>query len=254
MEVHHHSHHPKKWKEYVTEFIMLFAAVTLGFFAENIREHQIIEHKTKQNLQSVLLDLKKDSVLIQERTKEYTLATSLLNRLNNNFLDYQYKKITEKEYIENAFSISDSIGFGTSFYINNASYKNTIASGSLSNINSIELKRTISNYYEVYGAKLYDNNKILDDVVEYYSVYTLPKPGGRLANASSLDSSTYNLATLKEFYKSNQLLNHSLLSKEFIIYNQKALDRVKIYLMLMNLFEQKNNELTALIKEELAGK
>ena len=30
MEVHHHSHHPKKWKEYVTEFIMLFAAVTLG--------------------------------------------------------------------------------------------------------------------------------------------------------------------------------------------------------------------------------
>jgi len=44
MEVHHSHHsggHRKNWKEYITEFIMLFAAVTLGFFAENLREHQI---------------------------------------------------------------------------------------------------------------------------------------------------------------------------------------------------------------------
>ena len=47
MEVHHHSHHPKKWKEYVTEFIMLFAAVTLGFFAENYREHQLEKNREK---------------------------------------------------------------------------------------------------------------------------------------------------------------------------------------------------------------
>ena len=38
MEVHHHSHHPKKWKEYITEFLMLFLAVTLGFLAEYLRE------------------------------------------------------------------------------------------------------------------------------------------------------------------------------------------------------------------------
>ena len=40
MEVHHHAGHhgPKKWKEYITEFLMLFLAVTLGFLAENIRE------------------------------------------------------------------------------------------------------------------------------------------------------------------------------------------------------------------------
>ena len=41
MEV-HHSHHSmdkKSWKGYVLEFFMLFFAVTLGFFAENIREH-----------------------------------------------------------------------------------------------------------------------------------------------------------------------------------------------------------------------
>jgi hypothetical protein len=48
MEVHHHGHHPKKWKEYITEFIMLFAAVTLGFFAENIREHQVVNHRIEK--------------------------------------------------------------------------------------------------------------------------------------------------------------------------------------------------------------
>jgi len=39
MEVHHPHHptHKKKWSEYIIEFLMLFAAVTLGFFAENVR-------------------------------------------------------------------------------------------------------------------------------------------------------------------------------------------------------------------------
>jgi hypothetical protein len=37
MEVHHHGHihENKKWKEYLFEFLMIFLAVTLGFFVEN---------------------------------------------------------------------------------------------------------------------------------------------------------------------------------------------------------------------------
>src|SRR6266496_5119467 len=60
MEVHHHPdihHKPKKWKEYFLEFLMIFLAVTLGFFAENLRE--IIKDKKviKENIESVLADL-----------------------------------------------------------------------------------------------------------------------------------------------------------------------------------------------------
>ena len=51
MEVHHHTHHPKKWKEYITEFLMLFLAVSLGFLAENIREGQIEDHRAKEFLE-----------------------------------------------------------------------------------------------------------------------------------------------------------------------------------------------------------
>ncbi|MFX9061656.1 hypothetical protein ABTN34_17710 [Acinetobacter baumannii] len=40
MEVHHHPHAGKKsFKEYILEGIMIFIAVSMGFIAENIREH-----------------------------------------------------------------------------------------------------------------------------------------------------------------------------------------------------------------------
>jgi hypothetical protein len=65
MEVHHHSHHPKKWKEYVTEFVMLFAAVTLGFFAENYREGIVEQHKKEKLLHSVVDNFKLDKKEIE---------------------------------------------------------------------------------------------------------------------------------------------------------------------------------------------
>ena len=74
MEVHHHSHNPKKISEYFTEFIMLFAAVTLGFFAENYREHQIEKHREIQYLKNIHLDLERDIAeidRISQRNAEY---------------------------------------------------------------------------------------------------------------------------------------------------------------------------------------
>lgn len=249
MEVHHPHHptHKKKWSEYIIEFVMLFAAVTLGFFAENVREHQVVQHKTNQNLQSVILDLRKDSTLIQNRIKEYSEASVMLEALNKLFIDYQQLKFSKNDFLDSAIELSNQLRFGVSFYINNASYKNTIASGSFSNISSIELKRTISDYYEVYGAKLADNNRILDDVVEYYNVYTLPEPGGRFGkNRTQVEKKQ-----MKELYKSKNLFNYNLLSNEFIIYNQKAKDRVDIYLSLMEIFHQKNSELLILLKKHI---
>lgn len=60
MEVHHPHHpaHKKKWSEYLLEFVMLFAAVTLGFFAENIREGYIEKEHEHEYMVSMLEDLK----------------------------------------------------------------------------------------------------------------------------------------------------------------------------------------------------
>jgi hypothetical protein len=64
MEVHHHPdlHHKKKnFKEYFLEFIMIFLAVTLGFFAESIRENISNRHKESKYMESLVSDLKSDT-------------------------------------------------------------------------------------------------------------------------------------------------------------------------------------------------
>src|SRR5438067_12537526 len=56
MEVHKHPHHPthkKKWGEYFLEFLMIFLAVTLGFFAENFRENISDSHLEKRFAQQL---------------------------------------------------------------------------------------------------------------------------------------------------------------------------------------------------------
>jgi hypothetical protein len=69
MEVHHHGHVPKKWSEYITEFVMLFAAVTLGFIAENLREHQIENNRAKEYLELFKTEVTKNNNVIDSVLK-----------------------------------------------------------------------------------------------------------------------------------------------------------------------------------------
>jgi hypothetical protein len=65
MEVHHHPHVEKKgFKEYFLEFLMIFLAVTMGFFAENLREHFSDRQKENQYMHSLAEDLKKDTTAL----------------------------------------------------------------------------------------------------------------------------------------------------------------------------------------------
>jgi hypothetical protein len=75
MEVHHPHHlgHKKKIKEYLLEFFMLFFAVTLGFFAENLREDSVERHREKEYMESLHEDLMKD-------TAELTKAIAYIDR------------------------------------------------------------------------------------------------------------------------------------------------------------------------------
>ena len=71
MEVHHHTHpdshrdhEQKNWKSYFWEFLMLFLAVTLGFFVENKREHYIEDKRAGHLVTSLIKDLQKDTALL----------------------------------------------------------------------------------------------------------------------------------------------------------------------------------------------
>ena len=66
MEVHHHPKFEKKgFKEYFLEFLMIFLAVTLGFFAEGYREHVSDRAKEKDYMKSFLADLRTDSAFLE---------------------------------------------------------------------------------------------------------------------------------------------------------------------------------------------
>ena len=84
MEVHQHSHTPrKKWTHYFWEFFMLFLAVTLGFLVENQREHYV-EHKRAKELAKYLYEeMKSDSanlVRIIDNRKDKELHLQYLIR------------------------------------------------------------------------------------------------------------------------------------------------------------------------------
>jgi len=66
MEVHHHPdlhHRPKKWREYFLEFLMIFLAVTMGFFAESLRENIKNNERLHNYVQSLVSDLKSDLLM-----------------------------------------------------------------------------------------------------------------------------------------------------------------------------------------------
>ena len=100
MEVHHHPHVEKKsFKEYLLEGLMIFLAVTMGFFAEGIREN-ITKHEREHHLMELLVqDLKKDIIHLdtaRNRSKfklAYldTLRKSVIAAIDNELPDSIYK-------------------------------------------------------------------------------------------------------------------------------------------------------------------
>jgi len=82
MEVHHHPHAGKKnFREYLLEGLMIFVAVTLGFFAEGIRESVNDSTKEKEYIFSMMQDLRDDTSSISHTIDELTVITKDLDTM-----------------------------------------------------------------------------------------------------------------------------------------------------------------------------
>ena len=65
MEVHAHTHTPrKKWTHYFWEFLMLFLAVFCGFLAENKREHMIEHNRAEKYAKQLLEEIGVNTLLV----------------------------------------------------------------------------------------------------------------------------------------------------------------------------------------------
>jgi hypothetical protein len=84
MEVHHHSHTPRQKRgHYFWEFFMLFLAVTMGFFVENIREHYVERHRVKQYARSLVHDLAADTNMIRYHINRMKLFIRMTDSLSS---------------------------------------------------------------------------------------------------------------------------------------------------------------------------
>ena len=103
MEVHSHTHTPrKKWTHYFWEFMMLFLAVTLGFFVENEREHYIEKTRARELAKNLLEDLKSDTASMHQisriRSEKILTIDTLLSDMRNYPASANIPKIYQHVY------------------------------------------------------------------------------------------------------------------------------------------------------------
>ncbi len=144
MEVHHHPdlHHKKKnFKEYFLEFLMIFLAVTMGFFAENIREGYAEADNAKQFLEAYRDELIQQQHVYNTYKKSFqnkivvcdTIKTIFYNGEENKKLD-----VLERLFVPGITVIG--IPFNTS------SYDQMVSSGALRYIRNIALRDSMGAY------------------------------------------------------------------------------------------------------------
>ncbi len=101
MEVHAHTHTPrKKWTHYFWEFLMLFLAVFCGFFAENQREHMIEHQREKKYIRSLISDVKTDTANITQWMASFSNRQKSCDTVLDNFDSFSknYSITTSKNY------------------------------------------------------------------------------------------------------------------------------------------------------------
>ncbi len=159
MEVHHHSHKPKKWKEYLTEFIMLFLAVSMGFIAENLREKHIEDERSEELMHAFISDVKENQKQLD----------SLI--MNNKRLSYYYDSMV----FDNGFGkrqidlikLSDNLDFKMYRFINKKTiFEQMKSSGALRYIQDKNILKSMLRYEENAD---YAERRSMDNETDHYN-------------------------------------------------------------------------------------
>ena len=195
MEVHHHPdlHHKKKnFKEYFLEFLMIFLAVTLGFFAESYREYHVEKENTERFLQAYRDELLQQQHLFISYKKKYQNKVVVCDSMKNIF--YNHKENRQLKTVDNLLMSAMQI---IEMSVNTSSYDQMVNAGALRYIHDIQLRDSMASYrgqiesFKDYNAhilqsiinntfevsKLEDLNDIVSsDTTETYKMYNhLPR-------------------------------------------------------------------------------
>jgi hypothetical protein len=194
MEVHHHphlDHKRKKFGEYFTEFLMIFLAVTLGFFAENFRERIVTREKEHHYMESMVQDLKKDtsevsqvmriqSILLKEMESALQIPVEKLTNISvqstfyHHFVYFYSFNILFLQHDKTFMQLKNAGGFGV--------IKNEAVADSIAELNVYynQIVKFDGDYYDDYEKKMIDigaqvmKMSALSDLSDTLSFRSLP--------------------------------------------------------------------------------
>ena len=127
MEVHQHTHTPrKKWTHYLWEFLMLFLAVFCGFLAENLREHFIEQKREKQYVISFIEDLKSDISNYNRQIRYRTISQNRADSLVILLLSPERNK-----HVDSIYVCVERVGRGNLFFYSDRTIQQLKNSGDM---------------------------------------------------------------------------------------------------------------------------
>jgi hypothetical protein len=255
MEVHAHTHTSrKKWTHYFWEFLMLFLAVTLGFFVENQREHYIEHQREKQYAKELYAEFYEDSVAIAEKIKlrlekekdmDYLiryLKDSSLTSLPREF----YPAYTTVMYLANTYSFEPKDGIlnqlkssGSLRYFKNITIQKLFGDISVS-INNVRYRNEqeyqfFANPIKPFMLKHYDfswmnelrkqdENAVAINLINWYRKNNTTINAGILNLLSFDRGETSNMIS---FYKQMLVSTRTLQMNDYIAANHKLLQELR---------------------------
>ena len=167
MEVHHHPHVEKKrFKEYFLDFVMIFLAVTLGFFAETFREHTADKEREKVYIKNLYEDLKSDTVSYSnffKANQDFFNSVDTLIKL--------IKSPDRNSRISKIYFLARMVTLPANnnlyLFFNQRTFSQMKSSGQLRLISNQEIADSISSYYSSLDVMQFQNENIASRTTDY---------------------------------------------------------------------------------------
>lgn len=158
MEVHHHPdlHHERKpWKEYILEFVMIFLAVTMGFFAESLRENISENSNAKDFLETYRNELVQQQKDFDNYNNIFHKKIDVCDSLMRIF--YEERENKDINMVERLILPAKKIIY---IPVNTSAYDQMISSGTLRYIKNIPLRDSMAYYKSMMDALKNYNTQI----------------------------------------------------------------------------------------------
>ena len=136
-------HYSKKWSHYLFDFIMLFLAVSAGFFVDNKREVYMERQRANQFAKQLLADLRLDSLLFEQRNRDIQSLQVGFDKLLSMLI--QDTAAENRQVLETLLPLAYVFDLPATA----TTYNQMKSSGALRYIENQELTAHLQDYYDV---------------------------------------------------------------------------------------------------------